>query len=133
MIDGVESFVDDAGLIPKINHKTALHQNSLVNLGSTSDKANVMSESKISFNSCLCTETQLPLYTTFLHPSIHFLLLSHSRNRIKAYTDSKNTSFISIKMLSCCCLLYVPLAHCVTLPLLICAGLITDLCLDIPQ
>lgn len=41
MIDGVESFVDDAALISKINHKMALHQNSLVNLGSTSDKANV--------------------------------------------------------------------------------------------
>lgn len=92
MIDGVESFVDDAALISKINHKMALHQNSLVNLGSTSDKANVMSESKISSDSCLCAETQLPLYTTSLHPSIHFLLLSHGRNRIKAYPTLSLTS-----------------------------------------
>lgn len=39
-----QSFVDDAVLIPKLNHKTALHHGGPVNPASGSEQANVLSE-----------------------------------------------------------------------------------------
>lgn len=42
-----QTVVDDAVLIPKLNHKTALHHDSPVNPTSCGKQANVLFESKI--------------------------------------------------------------------------------------